>query len=193
MRMDPTIKRRERPSGIGQGWLIAIGITALTVAFVILGLSLWESFGGLGRVREVTLPGFHRLPLRDPGLYAGFYQHRSTGPVPASQLARMNVRVLSREFEEVPVLMNTTAQVVDRFGVQGMPLFNFVVREAGDYTLSGAYVGADSGPDVPVLIIPQAVQNVRATLAVGLLFFLLFVAIAVLVLRRAARASPPPA
>ena len=191
MRMDPTIKRRETAKPLDRRWVTAGGVAALAVAVVILGLSLWESLGGVGRVRSVTLPGFHRLALREPGLYAGFYQHRGPGAIPAATLSKLNVRILSKDdFEEVPVLMNSDGQVVERFGVQGMPLFNFVVRQPGDYTLSAVYDDVENGPSVPVFIFPQSVQNARTTLVVGFAFFALFIAIGVVVLRRS-RASTP--
>src|SRR4051812_34161185 len=127
----PKIKIEFHP---GRNWIIGAGVASIIVSLVIFGLSLWEGFGGGGKVRLVELPGFHEVELETAGLYAGIYQHRGAGPIPVKELSQMDVRIMSKgDYEEIPVLMNTAGQTYDRFGLRGMPLFNFVVQKPGAY------------------------------------------------------------
>lgn len=186
MRMDPGSykpkqKKMVRPP---RGALLGIGVGFVGLAVVMLGLSLWEAFGGFsGKIRMVELPGFHELDLENPGLYAGIYQHRSRKPLPVKALSSMDVRIMAKDsYEEVPVLMNNTGQTISRFGIEVMPLFNFVVQQPGAYTMSAVYLGDQQGPKVPVTIVAQAAANIKQTLIVGASFFVLFLGLGILIL-----------
>jgi hypothetical protein len=160
---------------------------------LIFGLCLWETFGFGGKFRVIEVPGFHELKLDTPGLYAGIYQHRGTGPIPVKELSAVNVHLMKKEsYEEVPVLMNNAGQTFNQFGFQGMPLFNFVIQDPGDYTLSAAYLDERGGPTVSILLIAQAVQNVKQTLIVGIAFFALFIALGIFMLVKLNSWAPRP-
>ncbi len=158
--------------------LRCIVIGSIVLSVVILSLAMWESFSGGGdRFFSVELPGFHEVELKTPGLYAGLYQHQGSTPIPVAELLKMEVRLLSKDtYEQIPVLMNTTGQTFQQLGVQGMALFNFVIQQPGAYTLSGVYPGEEGGPTISVLVLSQAVQDVKQTMIVGLVFFALFLA-----------------
>ena len=180
---------RRAPAATPKGWVIGAGVALIVAGVALLGMAGWEAFGGLGRkFVQVTLPGFHELDLSEGGLYAGVVQPSGTGALPARELAKMDVRLFSKaDYSEVPVLVNTSGQVIERLGVQGMTLFNFVAPRPGLYTLSGVYVGEEGGPAARVLLFPQSVQNVKQTLIVGALFFVLLVGLGVYLLIMAPR------
>ena len=181
-------------SFFNRGVIIGCGVTSIVAAVVILGLSLWESFGMTGKFHVIEVPGFHELKLETAGVHVGVYQHRGAGPIPAQALSKLDVRVLTKDtYEEVPVLMNNTGQVFSQFGVQGMPLFNFIAQKAGSYTLSAVYTGETPGPTVPVTIYAQSVRNLKQTLIVGITFFALFLGIGIffLVKQRQWFSTPP--
>lgn len=180
-RMDPTIKRGKREGGaLSRKLIVGIGAAFLVLGVVTLGLALWEAFGGASKVRVVDVPGFHELKLDEAGAYVGLYQHRGATPIPHRELARLDVRVMSKgDYQEVPVLMNSGGQYFSRMGMQGMPVFNFVAPRAGTYTLSAVYLDETPGPNVSILVFNQAVQNIKQTLAVGALCFLFFAAVGV--------------
>jgi len=171
-------------SKTARGILIGIGITFIVLSVVILATSAWEGFGGLGKKFQIiNLPGFHELQLKEAGLYGGVYQHRGTQPMPARQLMNMDVRILSKDtYESIPVMMNTTGQTFNRLGVRGMPLFNFLIQRPGAYTLSAIYLEGTSGPTVPIMVFPQAAQNVKQTIIVGSVFFALFLVLGIIIL-----------
>lgn len=173
------------PFVLKPAFLLSSGIALIVVSFLVLGFSLYEGFLGGGKIRMIQLPGFHELDLEAPGIYAGVYQHRGSKPFPIKELTQMDVRVMSKDdYEEVPVLMNSSGQTFNRMGMQGLPLFNFAVQRAGAYTLSGVYAGGVSGPDVNVLLIPQSAGNIKQTLIVGVSFFVFFLALGIVVLLR---------
>ncbi len=172
-------------------FLIGAGITSIILSFVVLGFSIYEGMLGGGRVRMIDLPGFHELDLDSAGLYAGIYQHRSSAPFPLKELSQMDVRVMSKEdYEEVPVLMNSSGQIINRLGIQGMPLFNFMVPRSGAYTLSGVYAGGTTGPNVNILLVPQTAGNIKQTLIVGASFFIFFMTLGVLIFVKLERLAP---
>ncbi len=174
------IKHPAHPFFMERGFLIGLGIISIVASVLILGFSLYEGLLNGGRIRVLELPGFHELKLDTAGLYAGVYQHRGNGPLPLKELTQMDVRVMSKEdYEEVPVMMNTTGQAFHQFGLRGLPLFNFAIQTPGTYTLSGVYTAGENGPKVSVLLFPQAAQNVKQTLFVGITSFLFFLILGV--------------
>lgn len=186
VKMDPTIQRkRAKTGGFSHHAIVGVGTAFIVLAIIMLGLSLWESFGSGAGFRMIRVPGFHELKLDQPGAYIGLYQHRGNTPVPVRELSRLDVRVMSKgDFQEVPVLMNTAGQAYSRLGMQGMPLFNFVISQAGVYTLSAAYLEESGGPNVQIMVFHQAAQNIKQTLAVGGLFFILFIALGIWVIAK---------
>lgn len=176
---------------LGRGWLIGIGVSLIVVAVLVLGLSLWEAFGGSARMKTIRLPGFQEVELDAPGLYAGIYQHTGKGAIPAKEISQMSVRIFEKgSYEEVPVLMNTTGQVFQRFGMTGMPVFNFMAPRPGTYDISAVYANGQSGPAISVLLFAQSVQNVKQTLIVGVSFFVFFLALGILLLVNLNRWAP---
>lgn len=193
---DSELKKKHKaavkpPFFFRRGFLIGTGAASIVLAFVVLGISLFEGFFGGGKVRMLQLPGFHEMELDSAGLYAGIYQHRGTNPMPVKELTQMDVRVMAKDdYEEVPVLMNSAGQTFHRFGMRGLPLFNFAISRPGSYTLSGVYTGGSSGPDVNVLVVPQSAGNIKQTLSVGIGFFIFFLAIGVFLLLRLEHWAP---
>src|SRR5438093_1248787 len=115
MRMRDEIKRKPH-SGVrlSYGVWIGAGVAFLVLAAAMLGLTVYEGFFGGGSIQMVELPGFHELNLTKPGLYAGVYQHRGTGPFPIKALSQLDVRIMSKTtYEEVPVLLNNAGQTFD--------------------------------------------------------------------------------
>jgi len=167
-----------------RGILIAVGVVLIILACVILGVSLWESFGASkGKVHQVNAPDFHELDLQQGGLYGAVYQHRTPGPMPIEALTHLKAQLLFREtFEQIPLTFNTAGQTFERLGVRGMPLFNFFIHEPGFYTLHLFYEGERQGPSVPIFIISEAAQDVKQTLIVGGGFFILFLVLGILIL-----------
>ena len=94
------------------------------------------------------------------------------------------------DYQDVPVLMSG-GQVFSRFGFKGMPLFTFAIETPGDYTLSAVYTGETEGPRAQVIVFPQAVQNIKQTLIVGVGGFVVFLAIGIFLLWRARHPAPP--
>ena len=179
------------PFFLRRTFLITAGIGSIAVSFLVLGFSLYEGFLGAGNMRMLQLPGFHELQLDSPGLYGGVYQHRGAGPMPIKELTQMDVRVMSKDdYEEIPVLMNSTGQTFDRFGMHGLPLFNFAISRPGAYTLSGVYAGGATGPDIRVLLAAQSAGNIKQTLFVGVAFFVFFLGIGVFALVKLKQGSP---
>jgi len=187
MRMDPTIKAKKTIKvPMNRTVLNTLGGILIGLAVLVLLLCLWEGFLKNARVQMVEVPGFHELQLDSPGLYAGLYQHRGSGVLPAEALSHLDVRILTKgSYEEIPVLLNNTGQSFERFGVRAIPVFNFSIEEPGSYTMSAVYNDNRTGPTVPIFIIPQAAQNIKQTLFVGIVFFalLLFSGIFVLIKR----------
>jgi hypothetical protein len=187
VKMDPTISRRQRKPPLSRNAIVGVGTGLIVLSIIVLAMALWEAFGSAANFRALRVPGFHELKLDEPGAYVGLYQHRGNGPIPARELSRLDVRVMSKgDFQEIPVLMNTAGQAYNRMGLQGMPVFNFVISEAGVYTLSAAYLDETGGPDVQIMVFHQGVQNVRQTLIVGILFFLFFVALGIWIIVKSA-------
>lgn len=179
------------PFFMGRGFLMGLGISFLVLSFVVLGFGLFEGFLGGGKIKMLQLPGFQEVELETAGLYAGVYQHRGTGPLPINSLTKMDVRVMSKEdYEEVPVLMNSSGQTFNRLGFQGLPLFNFAISKPGAYTISGVSTGGETGPIVKVLLIPQTAGNIKQTLFVSIAFFIVFLAMGILILLRLERWAP---
>jgi hypothetical protein len=175
-----------------RGTWITTGIAAIFLGTVLLGLSLYEAFGrNTGKFHQLDIPGFHSLRLETPGLYAGVYQHRGEGPVPAADLARLSVRLMSGgAFQEIPVMMNTTGQVFQRFGQVGMALFHFVIQTPGAYTLSAVYP-EEPGPSAQIFVVSQSLRDVKPTLIVGMVFFSLFLGLGVWVIIKSKTWSIP--
>ncbi len=174
-----------------RGFLIGIGVTSIVASLFVLGLCAYEAFFNGERVKMIELPGFHELKLESAGLYAGVYQHRGTGRMPVKQLTQMDVRVMSKDdYEDVPVAMNTAGQTFDQFGMRGLPLFNFAVRNPGTYTLSGVYANGVTGPAVRILLVSQSAGNIKQTLFVGVAFFIFFLALGIVVLVKLDRFLP---
>jgi hypothetical protein len=172
------------PFFLRPGFLMSLGIASIAVGVIVLGLSVYEAFLSGGKIRVVDLPGFHELKLDTPGLYAGVYEHRGSGPMPVELLSKLDVRLMSKDdYQEVPVLMNTTGQTFNRLGVRGMPVFSFVIEQPGDYTLSGFTKEADDKtPSINVMILPQTAQNAKQTLFVGAACLVFFVGLGIFVL-----------
>lgn len=194
MRMDDSIKsRKKNPVVLHRGILMSAGIGLIVIAVAAAAVSLWEAFGGGGRVQMVEVPGFHELKLDTPGLYAGVYQHRGNRPLPAQALSELDIRIMSKgDYQEIPVLVNTVGQTFERFGLKGMPVFNFVIDSPGIYTMSAVYKGENKGPTVPVFVIPQAVQNIKQTLIVGVACFILFLSTGIYLLLKLKQWAPRP-
>jgi hypothetical protein len=183
VKMDTTIHRKKKVPAFSKNAIVGVGTAFIVLSIIMLGMSLWEAFGKAAGFRLLRVPGFHELQLDEPGAYIGLYQHRGNGPLPVRELSRLDVRVMSKgDFQEIPVLMNSAGQAYNRMGMQGMPVFNFVIPEAGTYTLSAAYLDENGGPDVQVMVFHQGVQNIRQTLIVGTLFFLLFLGLGIWVI-----------
>jgi hypothetical protein len=162
------------------------GIAFVVLAVALLALGLWEGLVGVGAsMRRVELPGFHELDLKEPGLYAGLYQHQGPGPLPAAALSKMSIKVFEKDgFREVPVALNQTGETFARLGQQGMVLFNFGINQPGLYTLSGVYLDGEPGPTVAVTVISQGVRDTKPTLIVSGFFFLLFMTLGVWMIRK---------
>lgn len=161
------------------------GVGFVVLATVFLFLGLWEGFVGAGAsIHRLEMPGFNDVDLKEPGLYAGLYQHQGPGNVPAAALAKMSVKVFAKEgFQEVPVAVNAAGETFSRLGQTGMVLFNFGITEPGRYTISGLYLDAQ-GPTVPVLLVSQGVRSVKPTLVVSGFFFLFFTILGVWMIRK---------
>ena len=172
--------------------LLASGISLIILSIIVLGFSLWEAFGGSsGRFRVIEVPGFHQLDLKEGGLYAGVYQHRSNQPMPVKALSQIQVRIMYKPtYDEIPVVTNTAGVTFNRLGIQGMPLFNFAIQEPGTYTLSADYAGDAKGPIIPVTIMAQSAANAKQTLIVGGAFFALFLILGILILTRLNKWAP---
>lgn len=168
-----------------KAWLGA-GITFMVLSVLVLGLGLWEALVGIGaNVHHLELPGFHELELKEPGIYAGIYQHQGAGAIPAAALSKMSVKVFAKEnFQEIPVVSNKSGGTFSRLGQQGMLLFNFMLHEPGRYTLSGLYLEADPGPTVPVILVNQGVRSTKPTLVVTVFFFLFFMTLGIWMVRK---------
>jgi hypothetical protein len=163
-----------------------LGIASIVLATVILIAGLWEALIGVrGKVFQIELPGYHELDLQEPGLYAGVVQNKLSAPLPASALSKMSIKVMTKDFEEVPVVVNTTGQTFERMGHQGMLLFNFAINQPGTYSLSGLYLDDATAPVVPVYVFAQQVQNLKPTLFVAGFFFLFFLVLGIFLLRNA--------
>lgn len=163
-----------------RGPWIVIGSALIVLSLAIAVLTIWEVLGRANtRFHALELPGFHSLELKTPGLYAGVYQHNRPGPIPSADLSRLSVRVMSSDsFQEVPLVSNTSGRTFSQFGLSGMPLFNFVIEHPGSYTLSAVYPG-EPGPHVNVLLMSQAVRDIKPTLMVGGIFFILFLVLGI--------------
>ena len=197
-KFDTNFKPKKTTIGSNPDWwkkiLLGCGVASILLSVLIAGFSIYEAVLGGGKIQMVKLPGFHEVKLDSAGLYVGLYQHRSNAPLPAEQLSKMDVRLLSKDdYQEVPVVMNLAGQIINRFGIQGMPLFNFVVESPGEYTISGIYSGDVKGPTVPVMLIPQAAQNIKQTLIVGIAFFATFLGLGIfLIVKRNRWTARPP-
>lgn len=172
--------------------IITSGILLIVLACVIGAMSAFEAFKSVqGNFNVIELPGFHELELKEPGLYGGVYQHRGTGPIPIQQLTKLDVRVMDKQtYEQAQVVMNTAGQTFNQMGMRGMPIFNFFIQKPGIYNISGIYSGEATGPTVPVMIFAQAAQNIKQTLIVGGLFFVLFLVMGILMLVKLNRWAP---
>lgn len=187
VKMDPSIRRPPRAPALNRNALVGLGTAFIVLAIIMLAMALWEGFGGAARFRSIRVPGFHELELDQAGGYVGLYQHRGTAPLPVRELSRLDVRVMSKgDFQEVPVLMNSAGQSFNRLGMQGMPVFNFIIPRPGVYTLSAAYLDETGGPNVSILVFHQGVQNIRQTIAVGGLFFLVFTVLGIWIIVKSA-------
>lgn len=190
VKMDPTFRKPRRKPTVSRHAIIGVGTAFVVLAIVMLGMSLWEGYGSAARFRVIRVPGFHELTLDKPGAYVGLYQHRGTAPMPVQALSKLDVRVMSKgDFQEIPVLMNNTGQFFNRMGMQGMPIFNFVAPKAGVYTLSAAYLEAADGPSVPIMVFHQGVQDIKQTLIVGGMFFLVFLSLGIWLLAKSSEWS----
>ena len=169
------------------------GIGSITLSCIILAIGLWEAFVGVkGQINVIELPGFHQMEFKNAGLYAGVYQHTGQGPMPVAALSKLDVRVLSKtNDEEIPVVVNTTGQTFSRLGQQGMLLFNFVIQNPGAYTLSGVFTGESPASALPVVLFSQSLQNIKPTLVVGGLFFVLFLGLGIMTLVKLNQWAPP--
>lgn len=166
------------------------GIASILLATVIALAAVWDGFFRLGRQAQlIEVPGFHVLDLETPGVYAGVYQQQGPGNIPTEALSRLDVRVASKEtYQEVPVMMNKSGQILSQFGVQGMMLFNFLIDKPGFYTLSAVYTG-ETGPNLTVILFPQSAESLRPTLVGGILFFGIFLVLGVYLLRQSRRSE----
>jgi len=178
-----------------QSWktiILSTGLVFIVLACVVGVMSLYEAFfGWRGNMIVVEVPGFQELKLKTPGHYVGLYQHRQTSPIPVEALSKIEIHILSKDtYQEVPVAVNTTGQVVERMGMKAMPLFNFVIETPGDYTMSALYPSEGAGPAVPILIFSQSVGNIKPTLIVGGIFFVVFLGIGIFILVHLKKENP---
>jgi len=186
-----------RPKKVQMSHTILMGTGAgmLALGVAIGALALWEAFGGVSTgVRRVEVPGFQELNLETSGMYAGVYQHQGNGPIPIQALTHLDVHIMSKaNYQDVPVIMNTTGQIASQLGVLALPVFNFQIDQPGTYILSAVYPQGKSGPTVPLLIFSQAAQNIKQTLFVGAAGFLLFVGLGIYFLLKLDEWAPEPA
>lgn len=192
MKMDPTIKKKKKEiAPPSRGLLIGLGAAFFVLAAITVGLTVYESFAHNGRFQMIEVPGFHELKLENAGMYAGIYQHNTTGPLPVQELSKLDIHVMSKgDYREVPVYTNSAGQVFNQFGLQGMPVFNFMIEQPGDYTLSAVYQEGTNGPTVQVLVFPQTIRNIKQTLVAGGGFFFLFLVLGILIFVRLNRWAP---
>ena len=182
----------QKPKNMTRPIIIGSGITLIVLACVIAVMGVVETVGSLrGNFNMVELPGFHEIELKEPGLYGGIYQHRSSGPMPIQALTQLDVRIMDKvTYEQIPVVMNTTGQTFQQMGMKGMPVFNFIVHKPGWYNVSAIFRGDATGPTIPVMIFAQAAQNVKQTVIVAGLFFVLFLTMGILMLVKLNRWAP---
>jgi hypothetical protein len=170
--------------------LFWLGIGSISLAGVILIVSIWDGFFRLGaKIQVLDVPGFHVLDLDTPGVYAGVYQHTGQAPVPVDFLSKLSVSVVSKDtYQDIPVLMNSTGQPVSRMGFKGMVVFNFLIEQPGFYTMSLVGAEAASGFASSIILIPQAADPKPALLA-GLFFFVVFLGLGIWTLLKSRRAA----
>jgi len=158
-------------------WVIT-GTVFILLSFLLLGAAIWEGVKGVkDNYFNISLPGFHELDLKSPGLYAGVYQQQGKAPLPFDVLTNLEIRIFEKgSYAEVPVNLNRVGQTFDRLGQAGMLVFNFIIQNPGQYTLSGFYLGDEDKEvqPIPIIIFAQAAQDIKQTLVVGIGFFILF-------------------
>ena len=93
-------------------------------------------------------------------------------------------------FDATRFVNHTLEQTANRFGIKAMPVFNFIVQQAGTYDLTAFYTGDTKGPTLPVYLFPESVQNVKQTLIVGIGSFALFLGLGIFTLVKLNTWSP---
>lgn len=171
-------------------WIV-FGTVFILLSFVMLGVGVWE---GINSVRknyfQIQLPGFHELELDSAGLYAGVYQYQGSVPVPRDVLSQLEIRIFSKgDFQEVPVYSTPVGQPVTRLGQSVVPVFSFAVDRPGGYTMSGFYMGEGEVNPIPIIIFAQAARNIKQTLVVAGVFFLIFLILGIYMCIKGVKAS----
>ncbi len=151
------------------GWgLMAVGMIALIVSVSQVALTSYRG------IKKISLPGAKVLTLKEPGIYVGVYQHSTGNPVPAEELARLEIQLSeSSNGFPVPLARLPGAQVFSVGGQVGAVLFQTEISEPGDYFLSAVYPQGAPGPAIEGLLIHESVQSNRADLVVGIIVCLI--------------------
>ena len=122
----------------------------------------------------VELPGQTEVDLRLPGAYIAICVPKD---FTADMLERLNdlrySLVDEKGTESEIVKLPPRKYASDRPEAQ-VPLFQFIVEDAGKYVLTSAYPYDLEGPKVNAVLIYMDYKYVRTELIVGLAFFLVF-------------------
>lgn len=172
---------------------MGIGATLIVGSILILGLTGWEAYSNVrNAVQTVQVPGFRTLKLDRGGLYAGVYQHAGVGEFPVDTLSHLDVRVLSQtDYTALPVNVNAAGQVMQRFGMTGMPVFSFLAPSAGEFAFTAVYTGNKPQPQpLNVMLMSEQAANVKQTLIAGVGFFLVLLGIGIFVLLKLDQWAP---
>lgn len=141
-----------RPSRVW--YVIALGLFAFGIAS---GVAAWQYFAGLFKnIERVLIPGGSIVRLAEPGTYTVMQESRSVFDgrvfdVPASSVPPISIAIQTADGVSLSVAPSTSDVTYSFPRYAGVSIAEFTIGEPGDYTIAGAYEGAD-GPQVVLAI-----------------------------------------
>jgi hypothetical protein len=169
------------------GALCTIGLLALVLGLKTLVVGLKN------KPAMIRLPGQETVQLKFPGAYVlVFAPFQKMEPGAAETLSELNYMVTEKKTGEVVQLVKMPPPAYASEGHQGvMPLAQFVIDREGGYEFTSAYPIGIEGPSVSAVLYHTDFRYIWIELIVGLLMFVLFNIVGVILIVKTHRSQKP--
>jgi hypothetical protein len=173
------------PSNTKWGYGLGAGLCILGLTALVLGLMPLLTAAG-EKIRMIQLPGETPLTFKIPGSYIGVYLSEDELDFGTTErLRELEYSLFYQPTGEVlPVSKIPLVPALREKTEKQIPLFHFTVDRKGSYIFASYYPYQMAGPQAQVVIFAMDIRYVRAELIVGVLVFIIFLTLGIILLRR---------